>query len=62
MKITVEIEIEREVWRQAIADGWNAAFCENLTGNDTGPLDNSGDFLRAIDFISEDQIKSIQIS
>ena len=56
-KMEIIITVAESVWRQAILDGWNKEMEEELTLDDIGTLDNSGDFQRAVAYLPEDDFK-----
>ena len=48
------IEVKKEVYRQAVCNGWNEAYDEELDVSDFKRLDDKGDFVRAVSELRED--------
>jgi hypothetical protein len=51
------IEVDNEVYRKAICEGWNREYQEELKPEDFKCLDNVSDLIRAISELSEEDIK-----
>ncbi len=52
MIITIEINIPEEIYREAIAEGWNKRFGETIDAQDVTMLDDVTDFVWAVPHIS----------
>ena len=64
MKILVAIEVDEQVYRQAIADGWHHRYNEYLAGDDVRnmTLDDPADFQMAADFMPIECFKWVTAS
>lgn len=61
MKLTIEIEVDKKEYADAVAEGWNDRFGEELTGEDILTFDNPDDFHSAIFFLDPEVIKSVKV-
>ena len=59
MKIIIEIEVDKEVWKQAICMGWKDEHDEMLVPSEIKNLASVEDVQRAIGYIQTDCIKKV---
>ena len=60
MKITIEVECTEEEYKEAVADGWNECYSENIKPNDVQSLDNPSDFQLAAAYLPSGSFKSMK--
>ena len=60
--VTINIVIEENQLKHAIADGWNERFGENLGAEDINNMENAEDIIHAMPFIDADRIASVRVT
>ena len=61
MYVTINIKIEENQLKHAIAEGWNERTGENIDAGDIGNLENPEDYAWAMQFIDSECITSVQV-
>lgn len=61
MILTVTVEVDKADYKQAIVDGWRAAYDEELDIMKVSYMNNPADFQRAAEFMSETCFVKVEV-
>ncbi len=59
--VTINIAIEENQLKQAIAEGWNERFSDHIDASEINSLDNIEDIAHAMTFIDIECITSVRV-
>ena len=61
MKLIVEIEVDEDVYKDAICEQWRDRFGDAITPDEVATLNNPEDFQHCVCLLDLDTIKSIKV-